>query len=134
MKSFSCTKTSRTESVLRFDASDGLPSSSTFLVGFEHFRKEHGPTLKTGDEGFESNLYLDPERQGFSPPQKLVMQHDIYSLGIVLLEIGLWQSLIEYAPQEGAMGMSSQLPAPQNATAQPVDSCCGTFYCRPRTT
>lgn len=27
------------------------------------------------------------------------MQHDIYSLGVVLLEIGLWESFINYLPQ-----------------------------------
>ena len=29
------------------------------------------------------------ERQGVHPEEQLVMQHDIYSLGVCLLEIGL---------------------------------------------
>jgi hypothetical protein len=35
-----------------------------------------------------------PNRQGTHPEIKYQMQHDIYSLGVVLLEIGLWTSFI----------------------------------------
>jgi hypothetical protein len=46
---------------------------------------------------------LDPRRWPYRHPQRwgekvkwpFTMLHDIYSLGVVLLEIGLWQSLIK---------------------------------------
>jgi len=47
-------------------------------------------------------LYRHPERQG--PPDSMAeakynIGHDIYRLGVCLLEIGLWQSFVEYAEQ-----------------------------------
>ncbi|KAI0444861.1 hypothetical protein F4803DRAFT_218085 [Xylaria telfairii] len=69
--------------------------SSLFLVGFEDFRKEDGRTRRLGDSVIERNLYRHPSRQGVSPDNDFVIQHDIYSLGVCLLEIGLWQSFIE---------------------------------------
>jgi serine/threonine protein kinase len=35
-----------------------------------------------------------PSRQGTQPETNYQMQHDIYSLGVVLLEIGLWTSFV----------------------------------------
>ena len=39
-----------------------------------------------------------PNRQGTRPEEDYQMQHDIYSLGVILLELGLWQSFITYLP------------------------------------
>lgn len=103
-------KNIRPESVLLFDkvASNGgdghevLGGSyldaplSAFLVGFEDFRREEGRTHRLGDETFDANLYRHPDRQGPSPETVYIMQHDIYSLGVCLLEVGLWRSLVEY--------------------------------------
>jgi len=52
-----------------------------------------------GDENWEQNVYRHPSRQGMNPEEDYVMQHDIYSLGVCLLEIGLWQSFVAY-PEE----------------------------------
>jgi serine/threonine protein kinase len=40
-----------------------------------------------------------PNRQGTQPEEDYQMQHDIYSLGVVLLELGLWQSFISFPPE-----------------------------------
>ena len=32
------------------------------------------------------------------------MQHDIYSLGVCLLEIGLWESFVEYSQEDEELG------------------------------
>jgi hypothetical protein len=37
---------------------------------------------------------------GEFPAEEYKMQHDIYSLGVCLLEIGLWEPLVEY-PEDG---------------------------------
>jgi hypothetical protein len=41
-----------------------------------------------------------PSRQGTQPEEDYQMQHDIYSLGVVLLELGLWQSFLTFLPPE----------------------------------
>lgn len=40
------------------------------------------------------NIYRHPSRQGLKVQELYVMQHDIYSLGVCLLEIGLWSSFV----------------------------------------
>ncbi|KAK1778677.1 hypothetical protein QBC45DRAFT_327735 [Copromyces sp. CBS 386.78] len=42
-----------------------------------------------------ARLYRHPDRQKLDM-EYYVMQHDIYSLGVVLLEIGFWLSFVEY--------------------------------------
>ena len=46
-------------------------------------------THRFGDDNWERNIYRHPQRQGLSPDEDFSMQHDIYSLGIILLEIGM---------------------------------------------
>lgn len=69
--------------------------AAPFLVGFEKFRPLDGWTFRQGDLCWEKNIYRHPLRQGLLPEDDYMMQHDIYSLGVVLLEIGLWTSLVE---------------------------------------
>ena len=70
--------------------------ASVFLVGFEKLRSADGRTIKMGDSSWERNIYRHPQRQGLHPEEIYVMQHDIYSLGVCLLEIGIWQSFLLY--------------------------------------
>lgn len=65
-----------------------------FLVGFDSFRLAEGHTVRTGDNNWAKNLYRHPTRQGISPENRYIMQHDVYSLGVLLLEIGLWASFV----------------------------------------
>lgn len=69
----------------------------TVLVGFDIFRDANGKTYRVGDDNWEKNLYRHPQRQGRQPKDDYEMRHDIYSVGVVLLEIGLWESFITYA-------------------------------------
>jgi hypothetical protein len=69
---------------------------SLFLVGFKTFRMADGRTLRRGDSAWERNIYRHPQRQGLHPDEDYTMQHDIYSLGVCLLEIGLWESFVTY--------------------------------------
>ena len=48
----------------------------------------------------EDCLYQHPTRWGVVAEEAFTMLHDIYSLGVVLLEIGLWQSLLEWNEDE----------------------------------
>jgi len=88
-------KSIRPETILVFKSSTSTIGSVS-LVGFENFRTEDGRTLHSGDTTWEKNLYRHPRRQGENPEDDYVMQHDIYSLGVCLLELGLWESFVNY--------------------------------------
>jgi hypothetical protein len=74
---------------------DGPLPSTAFLVGFQVIRNADGRTYPVSDKKWETNLYRHPLRQGDNA-EYYVMQHDVYSLGVCLLEIGLWESLVAY--------------------------------------
>lgn len=75
----------------------------TFLAGFELFRRDMGWTQKLGDAAPDKNLYRHPSRQGLHLELDYTMQHDVYSLGVCLLEIVLWRSFVDYTiPSNGA--------------------------------
>ena len=109
-------KNIRPETILAFDAI-GRRTPATFLAGFESFRKE-GRTLRHGDDAWERNLYRHPSRQGLSLQHDYVMQHDIYSLGVCLLEVGLWQSFAEYGQPGEQPRPSALLATPQGAAKE----------------
>ena len=71
-----------------------LSLGKPYLIGFERFRPVASGTNRQGDTLWEKNLYRHPRRQGICPEDYYKMQHDIYSLGICLLEIGLWTSFV----------------------------------------
>ncbi|UKZ68928.1 uncharacterized protein TrAtP1_009946 [Trichoderma atroviride] len=69
---------------------------TTVLVGFDVLRDAEGKTNRLGDDDWEKNLYRHPQRQGKTLKTDYNMRHDIYSVGVCLLEIGLWGSFVEY--------------------------------------
>lgn len=81
-----------------------------FLVGFERFRFDERRTNMTGDDNWEKNIYRHPQRQGLQPEEVYSMRHDIYSVGVCLLEIGLWDSFVHYADDGQVVGPDSELP------------------------
>ncbi|PIA92752.1 hypothetical protein CB0940_04481 [Cercospora beticola] len=83
-------------SFLNPTAEDDLTLDSFYLIGFEQVRSEDGNTYLRGSANWEQNMYRHPERQGSFPEERYKMQHDIYSLGVCLLEIGLWNSFVMY--------------------------------------
>jgi hypothetical protein len=93
------------ESVLLFKEEGGQTATSrrrsSFLIGFESFRSAAGGTSMMGDQDWAHNIYRHPERMGEFPAEEYKMQHDIYSLGVCLLEIGLWEPLVEYSEDGG---------------------------------
>ncbi|KAF3359139.1 hypothetical protein VdG1_05187 [Verticillium dahliae VDG1] len=96
--------------------------SATFLVGFDQFRSADGDTNLLGDSNWDRNLYRHPARQGDAPEDAYCMQHDIYSLGACLLEIGLWESFVGYpadspAPDGPFRDFSARTMRPQHSPA-----------------
>ncbi|KAI9783930.1 MAG: hypothetical protein M1839_002875 [Geoglossum umbratile] len=88
-------KNIRPENVLVFPGTTS-PLGSGFLLGFNQFRNANFQTNLIGDPAWHRNLYRHPQRQGTFVQDRYVMQHDIYSLGVCLLEIGLWRSFVFY--------------------------------------
>lgn len=72
------------------------------LVGFDVLRNAEGKTSLKGDDDWEKNLYRHPQRQGLLLDVDYEMRHDIYSLGVCLLEIGLWESFVDCGAGSGA--------------------------------
>lgn len=121
-------KNIRPENILIFpDNSNSSSLGSSFLVGFNQFRNTNFQTNLVGDPHWHSNLYRHKERQGMFVEERYVMQHDIYSLGVCLLELGLWRSFVWYPDDTGeaapvpalalGMGLSdADFQSPQSET------------------
>lgn len=89
-------KNIRPETILSVSKTEaGNISSTAFLIGFEVVRNAEGRTNSVNKVKWQNDLYRHPSRHG-NHPDYYVMQHDIYSLGVCLLEIGMWESLIVY--------------------------------------
>jgi hypothetical protein len=88
-------KSVRPETILVFqDSQRPAQLGPLFLLGFKSFRTADGRTQRLGSSASEENIYQHPERRGIHPEADYIMQHDIYSLGVCLLEIGLWESFV----------------------------------------
>ncbi|KAH6983697.1 hypothetical protein BKA56DRAFT_584090, partial [Ilyonectria sp. MPI-CAGE-AT-0026] len=101
-------KNIRPETILSLsETEEGRLSSIAYLVGFQVIRNTDRRIYPVTDIKWETNLYRHPLRQG-NNIDYYMMQHDIYSLRVCLLEIGLWELLIAYDP-DGAAQPSTAL-------------------------
>ncbi|KAJ4025686.1 hypothetical protein NW752_003161 [Fusarium irregulare] len=69
---------------------DSLDLTEPWIFGFEFSRPEAYFSHGVEDTCLGRNIYRHPDRQ-LKPTQVFSKIHDIYALGVVLLEIGLWQ-------------------------------------------
>ena len=79
-------KTIRPETIITFRGEQDS-TVAAYLVGFERFRSDQVSTSLRGDMVWYHNLYRHPD-------ERYHIKHDIYSLGVCLLEIGLWRTLV----------------------------------------
>ena len=96
-------KNIRPESILLL-GNDESSIGSAFLIGFDSFRMASGKTLRRGEASWERCLYQHPDRIGTVSSEDYIMQHDIYSLGVCLLELGLWESFVSYPDDQWISG------------------------------
>ncbi|KAF1815842.1 hypothetical protein P152DRAFT_446850 [Eremomyces bilateralis CBS 781.70] len=89
-------KSIRSSNIVFFESLGGeIDFESPYLVGFEYARLEADATEYTGfDEVWSKNIYQHPARQG-SPTTWFSKAHDVYALGLVLLEVVLWRPLAD---------------------------------------
>jgi hypothetical protein len=85
-------KNIRPETILVFEQ-DSPATGAAFLVGFEVFRMADGRSYGYRDTSWEKDIYQYPFQRGLCQ-EYYVMQHDIYTLGVCLLEIGFWESFV----------------------------------------
>ena len=115
-------KSIRPENVLIFPPDpDSEPTNNlglAFLVGYEQLRHAFFQTELRGDSAFQRNLYRHPQRQGIRAQERYIMQHDIYSLGVCLLEMGLWHSFVLYekGQEQPELSAALGLEQPQDET------------------
>ncbi|KAF1836154.1 hypothetical protein BDW02DRAFT_567355 [Decorospora gaudefroyi] len=69
-------------------------SSNLCLFGFEHAREESDDTKKESEFRRERMIYTPPSRWG-NPQEKFSYPHDVYALGVLLLELGYWKSIFD---------------------------------------
>jgi len=86
------------------DVSPGF--GSIYLISWSSLKRRgavpHGQT-----RSWKEDIYRHPEQQGRAIRCKYSMGHDIYSLAVCLLEIGMWDSLVRAS--EKADSLSGQL-------------------------
>jgi len=76
------------------DSPNAVGFGDVYLTNWRLLRDDSGPTMKSGGNQWTEDLYRHPKRQGIHVQERYNMGHDIYSLGVCLLEIGLWDLLI----------------------------------------
>ncbi|KAI1208289.1 uncharacterized protein F4807DRAFT_158691 [Annulohypoxylon truncatum] len=62
-----------------------------YLIGFDCSRPEDAETWATEDFNTAANIYRHPDRWG--NPSRFERHHDLYALGVLLIEIGYWKVL-----------------------------------------
>jgi serine/threonine protein kinase len=75
------------------DPQDAL--GSAYLTSWSMLRKATELSSRRGSDNWIENLYRHPRRQGCQPEERYHMGHDIYSLGVLLIEIALWQPFVQ---------------------------------------
>ncbi|KAM0433462.1 hypothetical protein ACHAPT_004342 [Fusarium lateritium] len=69
------------------------------LCGWQYAREvEQGVTRLTGDVALQRKIYQHPERQLPTAEREYSMAHDVYSLGVCMLEILCWESVLQPSP------------------------------------
>ncbi len=75
----------------------GMPFLTGFSLSRESSKMKDSSMTVSAD--WRRDLYNHPTRHGSDrASMKYTMAHDIYSIGVILLEIGVWQSFIIYPP------------------------------------
>ncbi|RMJ12443.1 hypothetical protein BHE90_010889 [Fusarium euwallaceae] len=76
---------------------ENIPALS--LCGWQYAREvEQGVTRLIGDVTLQRKIYQHPERQLPTAEREYSMAHDVYSLGVCMLEILRWESVLRPVP------------------------------------
>ncbi|MCJ1359654.1 MAG: hypothetical protein MMC33_009656 [Icmadophila ericetorum] len=88
-----------------------------FLGDWGYARPVEGATEMRSDFNIEPNLYRHPDRQGV-PTRQFARPYDLYALGVVLLEVGLWRTVSQLFDSRIKDGQrTGKLPKPKEVCA-----------------
>ncbi|KAK6522235.1 hypothetical protein TWF281_002802 [Arthrobotrys megalospora] len=93
-----------------------------FLVGFNGIRKVDAESQMLLHPDPKQMIYHHPDRHRLKEGDEFTMKHDVYSLGVIMLEIALWGSFYDRGPG----GLGSKLWADANRL-HPPDKLNGIF-------
>ena len=86
----------RSEHIVFMHSQNSEPCyDSPVIFGYGNSRPESTVSNARYDNDPLRNLYRHPDRWGTSPSKSFNKLHDIYSLGVVLLEIGFWKPVMQ---------------------------------------
>ena len=106
-------KNVRPENIICFSTQDGY-HNRPYLIGLERFRRIDASSMRSSDNLWQRDIYRHPSRQGTRPESDYVMQHDIFSLGVCLLEIGLWRSFLNWDSDSETMSANEEFIFPSD--------------------
>jgi hypothetical protein len=69
-------------------------TQSVYLTDWTLVRAVDQPSFWIGEEDWQRAIYQHPTRQGLRAEGEYTIKHDIYSLGICMLEVLLWQPFV----------------------------------------
>ena len=78
--------------------SSKIDFSKPYLCGFEYTRQSYRISAVKSKQDFYFDVYRHPTRQGL-PTIRHHPEHDLYALGVVLLDIGLWHPVEMLFPE-----------------------------------
>ena len=89
--------TSSPDQSSELQSTEGPQIGTPYLVGFSYARRGTARSTGSSRADWRNEIYRHPERQGaelgIDPEVYYKAYHDVYSLGVVLLELGLWERL-----------------------------------------
>ncbi|KAK5731512.1 hypothetical protein LTR17_011310 [Elasticomyces elasticus] len=80
-----------TASMVTYPRAIGEP----YLVGFDGVRKSDAKSKMLAEDDWKHKIYLHPTRHRMAAGDEFTMRHDVFSLGVVLLEIAIWTSFTD---------------------------------------
>ncbi|KAJ8128098.1 hypothetical protein O1611_g5541 [Lasiodiplodia mahajangana] len=80
-------------------------SGKTYLIGWPSARRtENHQTQHVGEYSWYKRIYQHPYRQGRDADSEYCMGHDVYSLGVCMLEVLCWKPLVQGDPSSRTIG------------------------------
>ena len=96
------------------------PSKKMYLQDWTYVREFEGATSQMGQSEWQKRIYQHPERQGKYADTVYFPKHDIYSLGVCILEILLWKPFVVRTSQTNTQATTT--PKPEHSICEMYES------------
>ena len=100
--------------------------ATPFLGGFEYSRPVNAPSVGRYVQNPTTDIYRHPDR--LLNTQRHTKRHDLYSLGVVLLEIGLWKLASDIVQADRTPMVHEMVTALRNAAKEKLALYIGTSF------